>query len=333
LKDRSFVIPVLDFSPASKFNIKTLLDDLEEIEGEVIIVFNSKEVAEEIKNHRRIDFYAILNCNVGVPRAWNIGLDISRTDVTFILNSDLNVRKEAIENLEKFLKSTYDAAIVAPQGSYHNYFAHKDHMYFGKMALKKPTAVDAISGFFFAVKTGLFNNKILKFESKYTPCYFEEWDMGLQVKLAGLKSYVVPTDGYEHEWGGSIRALSFIEYYDRKINRDEIHLRNSKIFENKWNKIFEEESKKGYSELLVSYWADMKIAQVNELLSENNILEAKKNCEELITVYPIYKWGYYILGKIYQFENNVKGAKSNFLDAVKLDANFTEAKIELEKLS
>jgi len=44
---RSFVIPVLDFSSHSSYNIMTLLDDLKIINGEVICIFNSDEVYEK----------------------------------------------------------------------------------------------------------------------------------------------------------------------------------------------------------------------------------------------------------------------------------------------
>ena len=93
---RSFVIPVIDYAPASQYNIKTLLDDLEKIEGEVIIVFNSEEVAAELKDDPRIDYYAIMKKNVGVARAWNIGLNISRTPIVFFINSDVHIKKETI---------------------------------------------------------------------------------------------------------------------------------------------------------------------------------------------------------------------------------------------
>ena len=42
---RSFIIPVLDYSPHSPYNVTTLLDDLESIHGEVICIFNSHEVS------------------------------------------------------------------------------------------------------------------------------------------------------------------------------------------------------------------------------------------------------------------------------------------------
>ena len=63
---RSFVIPILDYSPASEYNILTLLNDLEQIEGEVIAVFNGAQVGEELKQHHRITRYAIMKQNVGV---------------------------------------------------------------------------------------------------------------------------------------------------------------------------------------------------------------------------------------------------------------------------
>ncbi len=199
-------------SPASPYNINKLLDDLKHIQGDVIVIFNSLEMTEKLKDHPRINYYASMKKNVGVSRAWNIGLNMSQTPVTFILNSDLNISRETIERLEDHLLKLPDAAIVGPQGSFFNFYKAKDLAYFNKNTFNTPIEVDAVSGFLFAVKTELFNKGILKFDNQYTPCYFEEWDMGLQIKLAGLKSYVVPTTGYNHEWSGSIRALRIIKY-------------------------------------------------------------------------------------------------------------------------
>ena len=81
---RSFIIPVLDYSPESEFSIRTLLEDLQNIEGNVIVIFNSTDVAEEMKDHPRIDFYSVMSHNVGVARAWNVGLNMVQTPITFI---------------------------------------------------------------------------------------------------------------------------------------------------------------------------------------------------------------------------------------------------------
>ena len=231
---RSFVIPVLDMSPASPYNILTLLDDLDEIEGDVIVVFNSIEMADKFKTHPRIDYSAVMSHNVGVSRAWNIGLNISDAETTFILNSDLHIENETVIALERYLHELPDAAIVGPQGSFFEFNACKDIMYFDKGTFNKPIPVDGVSGFLFAVKTDLFNLGYVKFDNRYTPCYFEEWDIGLQCRLAGLKTYVVPATEYDHEWSGSIRALKTIKYLDKEETRDDIYYRNKKLFQDKW---------------------------------------------------------------------------------------------------
>ena len=61
---RSFVIPVLDMSPASSYNIVGLLEDLNSISGDVIVIFNSLEIAEKLRGHPRINYYAALNKNI-----------------------------------------------------------------------------------------------------------------------------------------------------------------------------------------------------------------------------------------------------------------------------
>lgn len=231
---RSFVIPVLDMSPASPYNILTLLEDLENIEGDVIVVFNSIEMAEKLKTHPRIDFSAVMSHNVGVSRAWNIGLNMSDAEVTFILNSDLRIGIDTIETLERSLLELDDAAIVGPQGSFFDFNSLKDILYFDKGTFNKPIPVDGVSGFLFAVKTGFFNSGLIKFDNQYTPCYFEEWDIGLQCKFTGLKTYVVPAVDYQHEWSGSIRALATIKYLDKEETRDDIYYRNRKLFQAKW---------------------------------------------------------------------------------------------------
>ena len=179
---RSFVIPVLDYAPASKYNIKTLLTDLEKIEGKLIIVFNSEEVADQIKDHPRIDYYSVMKKNVGVARAWNIGLNMSQTPITFILNSDIHIENDVVDKVTSLIEYRGDAAMVGPQGSYFSFKDKADFHYFDKGKFNETQEVDAVSGFLFAVNNKLFDKFNLKFENKFTPCYYEEWDIGLQIK-------------------------------------------------------------------------------------------------------------------------------------------------------
>lgn len=280
---RSFVIPVLDYSPASEYNILTLLADLEKIPGDVIVIFNNEQVAMEIKGHPRITRYAIMKDNIGVARAWNVGVQMAATPVVFVMNADLHVEKEAVEAVEHGLLTLDSAACVGPQGSFLDVELTRDYMYFGKDTFDSPIAVNAVSGFFFAVKLEHFSDKILTFENAFTPCYFEEWDLGFQIKLAGLRAYIVPTTAYDHHWSGSIRALREIASYGRSETAGEILLRNRLLFLNKWRYIAEREKR---PDLLESNWHDFAPKYAATLVESGRIEDAQTVINSLLLIHP-----------------------------------------------
>jgi len=278
----SFVVPVLDYSPASQFNIKTLLQDLELVNGEVIIVFNNEEVANQIKNHPRISHYAVLKNNVGVSRAWNIGLNISRTRYTFILNADLKVSGGAIDALLTQIQSLDKAAVVGPQGAFFDFEMLKDYFFLEKGSFNLPIKVDAVSGFFFLVDNELFNKYGLSFDNRYTPCYREEWDMGLQIRRAGLNCYAVPTVDYDHEWSGSIRSYKKIKYYNQEETPGEILERTGHAFQKKWREIALSQPP-GF---LDSGWKAFALGIIEDSLVNNNIQQALHISNLLISQFP-----------------------------------------------
>lgn len=280
---RSFVIPVLDYSPASEYSILTLLADLETVPGDVIVIFNNEQVADEIKGHPRITRYAVMKENIGVARAWNVGIQMAATPVVFILNADLHLQAEAVETVERGLLTMERAACVGPQGSFVDISLTRDHLYFDKGSFQQPIAVDAVSGFFFAVKLEHFSDKTLSFENAYTPCYFEEWDLGLQIKRAGLACYIVPTSAYDHHWSGSIRALREIGSYGRSETAGEILLRNRQFFLNKWRHLASDES---IPELLESGWRRYGPTYTSELLRSGDADAAAVVLRSLETHFP-----------------------------------------------
>ncbi len=236
--ERSIVIPVLDFSPHSPYNIKTLLDDLENVPGEVICIFNSRDVYKTLSNHPRIDKYCYNNLNAGVSRSWNIGLSMAEGKAVFILNADIHIERSAVEEMEKFLFSLDRAVMVGPQGSLVDFEQLRDLNYFDKGKATHPVRCHAISGFFFAIYLERFQSHKLAFEVKFSPCFFEEWDMGLQVLQAGLACYVVPVKAYEHHWGISrSKGNQTITYFGRELFRDQILTKNREIFKKKWHPI------------------------------------------------------------------------------------------------
>lgn len=280
---RSFVIPVLDYSPASEYNILTLLNDFEQIEGEVIAVFNGAQVGEELKHHPRITRHAIMKQNVGVARGWNVGLNMAEAETVFIVNADAHIKVAAVAAVEQGLLQLPGAACVGPQGSFVNFGLCRDYCYFDKGSFSEPLEVDAVSGFFFAVNRRLFAEYGITFETGFTPCYFEEWDLGMQLKRVGLKSYIVPTTAYDHHWSGTIRALRRIPYMGHDETAGAILLRNRELFLAKWRWIAHERQR---PDLLEGGWKRYMGRVVRELLAAGRHEQARNAVQELLIKYP-----------------------------------------------
>ncbi len=233
--NRSFVIPVLDFSPHSIYNIETLLNDLENDDGEVICIFNSREVFQKLQNHPRIDKFCYNKLNAGVSRSWNLGINLSEAESVFILNSDLHLGQTAVSQMEQYLFSLPGAVIVGPQGSHLDFAKLKVIRYFSKGTFSQPVRTHDVSGFFFCIHRQRFLEHGLCFDVRYSPCFMEEWDMGMQILAAGLACYAVPVTDFDHHWGISgHRQNTAIKYFGRTVYRDQVIVDNRRKFIAKW---------------------------------------------------------------------------------------------------
>ncbi|KPA15715.1 family 2 glycosyl transferase [Candidatus Magnetomorum sp. HK-1] len=247
---RSFIIPVLDFSPHSPFSIQTLLKDLEKIPGEVICVFNNQEVFNKIHNHPRIDKFCLNSQNAGVSRSWNIGANLSEGKAGFFLNADLHITAKAIDSLEAYLFALEDALIVSPEGKRIDYERFKRQLdtefdfpddlileQYSAKNIQKPVKTHDFMGAFFAVHMERFFFHRLFFDVRFSPCFMEEWNMGLQALKKGLFCYTVPIDGYAHQMGISLAdGKKEVNYFGKIMSRDDILLKNARAFAQKWLK-------------------------------------------------------------------------------------------------
>ena len=166
---RSFVIPVLDFSPHSPYNISTLLDDLKDIPGEVICVFNSREVFDKLRDHPAIHKFCFNKMNAGVTRSWNLGIDLAEGRAVFVLNADLRILPEAVFELESYLFSLEKAVIVGPQGSFVDFKRLKVARYFEKGKFEQPIQTHDVSGFFFCIHLSRYLKNRLMFDPQVQP--------------------------------------------------------------------------------------------------------------------------------------------------------------------
>jgi hypothetical protein len=232
---RSFVIPVLDFSPHSPYNIRTLLEDLAPVAGEVICIFNSPEVFAQLQSHPRVDKFCFNKLNAGVSRSWNLGINLAEGRTVFIMNADLHVAAAAFDQLESYLFALPDAVIVGPQGSHLDFKNLRILRYFEKGTFAVPLRTHDVSGFFFAIHRERFLGHRLQFDVRYSPCFMEEWDMGLQVIQAELACYTVPVVDFDHHWGVSgSHDNTKISYFGREVYRDDVLRANRRRFLQKW---------------------------------------------------------------------------------------------------
>jgi hypothetical protein len=232
----SIVIPVLDLSPATPdHNILNLLDDLLDIEVEVIVIFNNTELGIELRGHPRIDHFAIISENIGVSRAWNIGIDISRSEYTIVVNADMRLKDSVIYDLVGALENDSCLAMVGPQGCLSDVNLNGlESRQLLKGEFDNIQYVDLIMGFLFAVRTDLFHLKVLKFDNNLTPAFSEEIDISRQIKQAGLKMAVIPTHEFSHGGSGSHLFTNKIDYYDQSEIKMNIMNRNDCYLYKKW---------------------------------------------------------------------------------------------------
>ncbi len=232
---RSFVIPVLSLGKGAKYNIGSLLKDLEGIDGEVICIFNNEAVFCRLRHHPRIDKFCYNKTNAGVSRSWNMGINLAEGQTVFILNEDLHLQAPAVAQLERYLYDLPHAVMVSPQGSYLDFMNLRIIQYFQKGSFQRPVRTHDVSGFFFAVHLERFLLHKLAFDVRYSPCFMEEWDMGMQVMKAGLACYAVPVVDFDHQWGISgCRENLPIQYFGKTVYRNHLIEANRQKFMQKW---------------------------------------------------------------------------------------------------
>jgi GT2 family glycosyltransferase len=232
---RSFVIPVLSLGEGEPLNILNLLKDFEAIDGEVICIFNSREVFERLASHPRIDKYCYNKLNAGVSRSWNLGIQLAEGRSVFILNEDMHLGPNAVTQMDHYLHTLPKAVLVSPQGSFLDFVNLRIIRYFQKGQFDHPVRTHDVSGFLFAIHLERFLAHHLLFDVRYSPCFMEEWDMGMQVMKAGLACYAVPVTDYDHHWGISgDTANTPIHYFGRTVYRNDVLLANRRKFKEKW---------------------------------------------------------------------------------------------------
>jgi len=230
---RSVIIPVLDYSPGSPYNIVTLLDDLKDFVGEVICVFNGDAVFADLRDHPRIDKWSYNKVNAGVGRGWNIGINLAEGETLHILNADLKISVAMLDRLEYWLSVLPDALCVGASGHWMNYDTLTEVNSLPTGSFTTPIVADKVSGQLFSLHAGRLHDCGITFDPRLSPYFGEESDLAFKARQNGLKIYAVPETDFYHAWGISKRDRP-IQYMGRPVHRLRHMTRNRILLERKW---------------------------------------------------------------------------------------------------
>ncbi|MBM3545443.1 MAG: glycosyltransferase [Alphaproteobacteria bacterium] len=225
---RSIVIPVLDYSPNSPYDIVSLLADLQDFDGEVICVFNSAEMFADLSEHPRIDKFSFNKHNIGVSRSWNTGINQAEGDVIFVLNADLKVSLDALAALERYVLTLPRALAVGINGNFMSFDPLRPSRRIEVGSFAEPFVVDTLSGFAFALHAARLHDAGISFDPRLSPHFFEEVDLVLKARRAGYDIYAAPVTGIEHVAGISLHVQP-LTCFGKPVDRIDVLIRNGNI--------------------------------------------------------------------------------------------------------
>ncbi|MCR9177558.1 MAG: methyltransferase domain-containing protein [Alphaproteobacteria bacterium] len=234
--ERAIVIPVLRNDPGGKHDVSALLGDLADFEGEVIAVFNDADACAALKDHPRLTRHALCSQNVGVGRAWNIGLNLAEGPVVFVLNSDLRIDDlRCLSDLEAVLIEEENVALAGVAGELIDPETLNPTRTLVPGGFEGRVTVDSVQGHFFGLHADRFAEAGLSFDPRLAPFFCEEIDIGRQARRAGLAVRAVATDGWRHAVGIS-RTDYPVRYLGRPVDRDLALLGNRIQLREKWRR-------------------------------------------------------------------------------------------------
>lgn len=209
--------------------IKSIIASKPKMDYEVIVVDNgstdgSVEALDIFK--KKLNLKTIKNSeNLGFAKANNQAINKSSGKYILLLNSDTEVKDDAITKMYNFAKTTDDAGVVGAKlissdgatqpscfhfptlaGAIKHFWFGVSNAY-GSFYLEgdSPQEVDAVVGACFLItpkaraKVGLINEKYFFF--------FEDLDYCRKVRSVGLKTYYLPSANVLHYHGSTIRKV------------------------------------------------------------------------------------------------------------------------------
>jgi len=238
----------------SKYNIKKLVKSLSRIENmQMLSIANGCRVSDGLRdflNDQPRHLFLELSMNIGVPAAWNLGIDLLECDYLLVLNDDIKIDEHCINEITNVFESHPDTAVAGVEGGYSDavgengfptapikYKKKKKSLFQQPSAFTKKEIIDVsnVSGFLFAISSKFIQKTSFRFDIRFTPAFCEELDLAFFARSRGYKARIVQGLGrhYDHSWGVSSGPKE-LNYLDKTIWSDELSERNMAYFAEKW---------------------------------------------------------------------------------------------------
>jgi GT2 family glycosyltransferase len=204
----------------------------------------SESLRQYLDKHSKIILLEISK-NIGLPAAWNLGIDLLDCDYIFFLNDDLWLDQKCIYEIVEVFKSKPDSAVVGVEGVCcsklgENGFPVTEIKYKKKRKyFQRKNIVDVtnVSGFFFALSIEFVRKTSFRFDARFSPAFCEEFDLAFFARNNGYKTRIILglDKHYDHSFGISSGPKE-IKYLGKSIWSNELSERNVKLFCQKWDK-------------------------------------------------------------------------------------------------
>lgn len=235
--------------PHSEYNIKTICNAIECLpDFQMTVIANgviniSDNLRSDLNKNHNV-FFLELSKNIGLPVAWNLGIDLLNCDYIFFFNDDIWLDKYCIDSIINVFKQKHDSAVVGVEGVIcselgENGFPTTKTRYKKKkrkwFSIQKIIDVTNVSGFLFAVNMNFIRKTNFRYDSLFSPAFCEEFDLAFFARKHGYKCRILTglDKHYDHIHGISANRRT-ISYIGGTIDSDELTERNVKLFCNKW---------------------------------------------------------------------------------------------------
>lgn len=215
-------------------SLNRLLESLQQVGDEnieVIVICNGQDeqLVEFVVSSDGITRYALMSQNIGVSRAWNVGVEMSEGDYLCFLNDDVVVGDGAISFMRDALVADVSIGQIGPAGAMWIDGKHSNHVQEGRSVV-----VDAVAGYAFMVPRHVFASGT-RFDTSFSPAWFEEVDFSFRLREQGLQCVVDERIDVKHLGHGGVSTTGYaITYMGRDTNLSEVRARNEKVFTSRW---------------------------------------------------------------------------------------------------